>query len=158
MGWGLSPRDMLMAVLCTRGDLRRAGTSLGWLGPDSQSLCPSPTDMCLQTGGTSSHEHPSPGDDTIVHQQLVLSSATPSLKQPLLGARQGDTLVPVPQSHSLALGLGQSPNVAGLLTARTPSHSRTSSQEPAPGPEARFVQPGNIIKLKLIKHLEKGLH
>lgn len=149
---------MLVAVPCTRGDLGRAGMSLGWLGPHSQSLCPCPTDMCLQTGGTSSHKHVSLGDDTKVHRQLVLSSAIPSLKQPLLGARQGDTLVPAPQSHSLAVGLDQSPHAGGLLTACTPSHSRASSWEPAPGPEARFIQPGNIIKLKLIKHLEKGLH
>lgn len=50
-GWGLSPGDTFVAVPCTTGDLGRAGMSLGWLEPLSQSLCPLPTAMGLQTGG-----------------------------------------------------------------------------------------------------------
>ena len=37
------------------------------------------------------------------------------------------------------------------------SYGTASSQEPALGPGAHCIQPGSIIKLNLIKHLEKGL-
>ena len=156
-GTGLSPRDMLVAIPCTTGDVGRAGMSLGWLGPRSRSLCVPPQQTRVsKLGGQVPTSIPVAGDHTMVHQQLALSSASPSLKHPLLGPGQGDTLVP--PKPPPGRGADRSPVPGSSPAACTPSRSRVGSREPAPGPEARFIQPGNIIKLKLIKHLEKGLH
>lgn len=72
----------------------------------------------------------------MVHQQLALSSAVPSLKHLFLGTEQGDSLVPAPQNHPLALGLtgppcrGPPPQPAPPLTAGPVAGNLHQDQKP----------------------------
>lgn len=88
---------------------------------------------------------------------LQTAGTSPQARPCHRGPHDGPSAEPCRPGLPVCRRAGDTPVALGLTSPCTPGRA-AGSREPAPGAEAGSIQSGNIIKLKLIKHLEKGLH